>query len=109
MIETVYKITTTNEKTIERIMEDAHAAINHIVLPEGKAIPEHDTNSNVYMIVVRGTLTLQLGEQDAHLYTAGSIIAIPYQIKMNASNAQKEVLEFFVVKAPSPKTMIKGK
>jgi quercetin dioxygenase-like cupin family protein len=73
-----------------------------MVLRKGEALPEHFTNSNVYMVIVRGDITLQLGEQEAHWYPAGSIINIPYNIKMNASNKNDVVLEFFVVKVPSP-------
>ena len=41
--------------------------------------------------------------REPHNYPEGSIINIPYNIKMNVSNQQDDVLEFFVVKAPSPK------
>lgn len=78
-----------------------------MILQKGDALPEHYTNSNIYMIAVRGSISLQLGAQDEHTYPAGSIIAIPYKTKMNVRNNHEEVLEFFVVKAPSPKMFIK--
>lgn len=37
-----------------------------------------------------------------YTYPAGSIVAIPYRIHMNASNMAEETLEIFVIKAPSP-------
>jgi quercetin dioxygenase-like cupin family protein len=107
MIEKKYTFTFSDTKTIERIVSDENADINHMILPKGDALPEHYTNSNVYMIIVHGNISLQLDDQEEHIYTAGSIIAIPYKIKMNARNNHEEVLEFFVVKAPSPKTLIK--
>lgn len=103
MIEQLYPFTLTDEKLIERIIEDDHAAINHIVLPQGAALPEHYSNSNVYLIVIRGKLRLKLEENEAQVYAAGKIITIPYQTKMNLSNQDEAVLEFFVVKSPSPK------
>ncbi|MBA1336065.1 MAG: Uncharacterized protein HPY66_2024 [Firmicutes bacterium] len=108
MIETKYSYTISSSKIIERIIEDDHAAINHMVLPKGEALPEHYSNSNVYMIVVRGNITLRLNEQEEHSYPAGSILTIPYKTKMNVCNTHDEVLEFFVVKAPSPKTINNG-
>lgn len=106
MIEVKYTYTLTEEKTIERIIEDDHAAINHMVLPQGAALPEHYSNSNVYMIVIRGSVTLGLNEQAKQTYPAGSILKIPNQTKMNVANNDQEVLELFVVKAPSPRTLL---
>ncbi len=105
MIETSYSFAQTDQKTIERIIDSDHVAINHIVLPGGDALPEHHANSNVYMVVVRGKLTLRLEGQEEHTYPAGSIVAIPYRTKMHPLNRGEEVLEFFVVKAPGPRTM----
>ncbi|MCR4396428.1 MAG: cupin domain-containing protein [Candidatus Saccharicenans sp.] len=102
MIEKTYHFTRTSDKLIEKIIADDNLALNHMVLNQGQALPEHFSNSNVYMIVIRGTITLQLAEQPARSYPAGTIINIPYNIKMNVSNQATETLEFFVVKAPSP-------
>ncbi len=103
MVEKLYNFTSTDSKVVERIVDDDHVNINHMVLRKEEFLPEHFSNSNVYMIVVRGTVSLQLGEQEVHSYPGGSILNIPYNIKMNVSNKQQDVLEFFVVKAPSPK------
>lgn len=101
-IERRYAFTQTETKIVEKIIEDEHVGINHMVLRKGEALPEHFTNSNVYMIIARGTITLQLGDQEPHDYQSGSIVNISYNIKMNASNKNDTLLEFFVVKAPSP-------
>jgi len=101
-IEKSYTFKQTDTKIVERIIEDEHVGINHMVLRKREALPEHFTNSNVYMIITRGMITLQFGEQEPHIYSSGSIVNIPYNIKMNASNQNDAVLEFFVVKAPSP-------
>lgn len=105
MLEQKFTFTRTDENVIERVIEDDNAAINHMVLRNGEALPEHYSNSNVYMIVARGEITLRLGEQEPHAYPAGSIVTIPYRTKMNVYNAQDIVTEIFVVKSPSPKKM----
>lgn len=105
MIETVYTFTKGEQKTIEKIIEDENAAVNHMILPKNAALPEHFSNSNVYMIVVRGNVSLRLNEQEEHCYAKGSILVIPYSTKMNVYNMQDDVAEIFVVKAPSPKAM----
>lgn len=103
MLEKNYKFTVSDTKNIERIIDDDNVNINHMVLTTGTGLPEHYSNSNVYMIIVRGTITLKLCEQEPQKYVAGQIIRIPYNVKMNVNNFDEEVLEFFVVKSPSPK------
>lgn len=102
MIEKTYNFTRTAEKLIEKIVADDNLAINHMVLNQGQDLPEHFSNSNVYMIVIRSIITPQLAEPPAHSYPAGTTINIPYNVKMNVSNQAQETLEFFVVKAPNP-------
>lgn len=103
MLEKIYAFSKANEKTIEKLIDDDNVNINHMILTKDTGLPEHYSNSNVYMIVVRGTLSLQLGDQEVHRYEAGNIINIPYNIKMNVNNFDDEVVEFFVVKAPNPR------
>lgn len=105
MVEKQYRFTKTDEKVIEKIIDDKNVAVNHMVLNTGEALPEHVSNSNVYMIVVRGAVTLQLDNQPPHTYESGSIVTIPYKTNMNVRNEGIKTLEFFVVKAPGPSTM----
>jgi len=103
LLEKIYEFYTGNEKTIERIVNDENIHLNHMVFNEGEGFPEHYSNSNVYMIVARGTLSLSLDEQESKEYERGSIINIPYNIKMNGKNKYADTLELFIVKAPNPK------
>ncbi|WP_432663524.1 cupin domain-containing protein [Wukongibacter baidiensis] len=103
MIEKIYKYQKINEKIIEKIVDDENVALNHMVLTKDTGLPEHYSNSHVYMIIVAGTMTLKLGDQVPQKYQVGDIINIPYNIKMNVNNFDDEVLEFFVVKAPNPR------
>ncbi len=102
MVEKQVRYTLSEEKVIERLIEDDNVAINHMILRKSEALPEHHANSNVYMIVARGEVTLRLDAQEPHDYPAGSIMLIPHQTKMNVSNQHDNSLELFVVKAPSP-------
>ncbi len=108
MLENIYSFSTDDTKHIEKIIDDDPVLINHMVLPKGEGLPEHYSNSNVYMIIIRGVITLKLDEQEAHSYTSGQIITIPYQTKMNVNNCNDSVLEFFVVKAPNPRHYKEG-
>jgi len=103
MLEKAYEYYTGDEKTIERVIMDKNVHLMHMVLPKCDALPEHNTNANVYMTVVRGTLTLALDGGEANVYAAGHVLNIPEGIKMNAKNLHDGTLELLVVKAPAPK------
>lgn len=102
MLETIYTYSLEDGKKVEKLFDHPHAMINHMVFPKGEGLPEHFSNSNVYMVIVRGTLTLQLGDQEPHHYQKGELVNIPYKIKMNVGNIHQETLEIFVIKAPTP-------
>ena len=107
MIEKVYEYSTTDDNAVEKLIMDENVNYIHMVFNLGEGLPEHFANSNVYMNVIRGTLTIRLDDQEAHQYGRGTLLQIPYQTKMNVANRHEEVLELIVVKAPAPKNYSK--
>lgn len=103
MVEQVYKYSLEDTTAVEKIIMDENVNYIHMVFPNGEGMPEHFANSNVYMSVIRGILSIQLDEQEDHKYPKGSLLEIPYNTKMNVRNKDEGVLELFVVKAPAPK------
>lgn len=102
MIEKVYQYSTTDDKAVEKLIMDENVNYIHMVFGKEEGLPEHYSNSNVYMNVIRGVLTIRLNDQEAHKYSKGSLLEIPYNVKMNVGNSDAEVLELIVVKAPAP-------
>jgi quercetin dioxygenase-like cupin family protein len=74
----------------------------HMVFGKNEGLPEHYSNSNVYMNVIRGILSITLDNQEIHHYERGTLLQIPYNVKMNVRNTHDDVLELIVVKAPAP-------
>lgn len=103
MIEQTFKMSTGNEKVIEKIIQDENIHYNHMILNKYERLPEHFSNSTVYMTVLRGILSIGLDDQEIHNYEAGSILKLPFNTKMNVINNNEQVLELIVVKAPAPK------
>lgn len=101
MIEHIFTFTGGDDKQIEKVWEDEKAGIGHFILPQAEALPEHYANATIYMVVVRGTVALQLNDQETHTYPAGHIIKIPDQTKMNIKNPGGEILEAFVFRVLS--------
>ncbi|MDX1358141.1 MAG: cupin domain-containing protein [Clostridia bacterium] len=102
MINKVYNYTISKTKIIEKIVNDDVAMINHMVLPKDECLPVHNANSNVYMIVAEGAVTLELDGTPPETYPKGSILNIEYGTLMSVCNTSDDILELFVVKAPGP-------
>lgn len=102
MVEKVYQLTRGNEKIVERVIMDENVHYIHMIFNKDEGLPEHYSNSNVYMTVLRGTLSIGLNEQEVHEYKQGTVLKIPVNTKMNVGNKHDEVLELIVVKAPAP-------
>ena len=103
MIEQVYHLTQGNTKNIEKILMDDEIHYMHMILNKDEGLPEHFSNAkSVYMTVVRGCLSIALGEQESHEYPAGTMLKIPFHTWMNVRNLHDETLELIVVKAPAP-------
>lgn len=106
MLEKKYEFTVSEEKMVEKIVDDDNLVINHMVLTRDAGLPEHFTNSNVYLIITKGNMTIVLNDGGSSLYEKGSIVNVPFKTKMNIKNLADEILEFFVVKTPNPKDMV---
>ena len=102
MVEQIFKLSVGDEKAVEKIIFDENIHYLHMVFNKNEGLPEHFSNSNVYMTVIRGKLSIGLDEQDVHEYEAGTLLKIPFQTKMNVKNLHDETLELIVVKAPAP-------
>jgi quercetin dioxygenase-like cupin family protein len=103
MIEQVFEYYTGDENKVQKLIMDENINYIHMTFNNGEGLPEHFSNSNVYMTVLRGKLSIQLDDQEDHVYPKGKVLQIPYNTKMNVRNKNAEVLELLVVKAPAPK------
>jgi quercetin dioxygenase-like cupin family protein len=103
MIEQVFNFQRTDQHVIEKVVDRLdRVLIAHGVLPPGQATPRHETNADVHLIIARGTLAIQLADQEVHEYPAGSIVAVPFGTLMEVRSAGPDCLEFFAIKAPHP-------
>ena len=102
MIEQIFQMAQNDKRTIEKVIADENVNFNHMILGKDEGLPEHFSNSNVYMTVIRGLLSIGLNEQEIHEYPAGTVLKIPKGIKMNVKNLYDDTLELIVVKAPAP-------
>lgn len=104
MVEQIFKLSRGNEKAVEKVIFDENVHYLHMVFNKDEGLPEHFSNSNVYMTVIRGRLSIGLDDQEIHEYADGTLLKIPFQTKMNVKNIHPETLELIVIKAPAPKS-----
>lgn len=102
MVEQVFKLAKGNDKVIEKVIHDENVHYNHMILNKGEGLPEHFSNSTVYMTVIKGTLSIGLGDEPVNVYESGTLLKIPFNVKMDVKNLHDEVLELIVLKAPAP-------
>lgn len=102
MVEKVYNMTYSDSRTVEMLISDENIHYLHMIFNKSEGLPEHFSNSNVYMTVLKGKLSIGLNEQEIHEYNQGSILKIPFKTKMNVGNKHDEILELIIVKAPAP-------
>lgn len=102
MIEKVFNMAPGGEVGVKRVIFDDNVNIIHMRFQKDSGLPEHLSNSNVYMTVLGGTLSIGLGEQEINEYPSGTILSIPKGIKMNVRNRHEGTLELLVLKAPAP-------
>ena len=102
MIEQIFQLSKGNEKVVEKVVQDDNIHYIHMVFNKNEGLPEHYSNSNVYMTVVRGKLSIGLDDEDIHKYEPGVLLKIPINTKMNVKNLDETTLELIVVKAPAP-------
>ncbi len=105
MIEEVFKLAAGDCRVIEKVLLDQNLHYLHMILGEGDGLPEHDTNSTLYMTVIRGNLTIALGGNPAREYDAGTLIKIPDKTKMKIDNRHGGALELIVIKSPPRQQM----
>jgi len=103
MIETVFTLANNTERTVEKVIQDDNLDYIHMLFNKNEGLPLHYSNSNVYMTVLQGKLSIALDDQEVHVYPDGILLKIPYKTKMNVQNLHDEMLELIVIKAPAPK------
>ena len=107
MIEEVLKMSTGDKTAVEKLIIEDNLNYIHMVFEKGKGLPLHYSNAVVHMTIIRGNLSITLGDEETKIYEKGTLLKIPYDTKMNVRNENDEILELIVIKAPGAKHPVK--
>lgn len=109
MIEKTFNLSKDNEKAVEKVIFDENRHYLHMVFNKNEGLPEHYSNSNVYMTVIRGVLSIALDEQEAHEYSYNTLLKIPEGTKMNVKNLHIRNTRNHCCKSTSTKSLKGGR
>lgn len=82
----------------ENVIRDENLMLNHVIIEPGKHFPKHPTDALVYIMIIRGELSIQLEDDEKEVFGVGYAIHIDKGVESTLSNESKEKVELFVVK-----------
>ncbi|HAF59560.1 MAG: cupin domain-containing protein [Clostridiales Family XIII bacterium] len=94
----VYPYTITDQEIFENVFKDEKLLMNHVIVPPGKVFPKHPTDAIVYILIVRGELSLAVENSEPETFKVGQLANIPKGVISELGNKSNELLELFVVK-----------
>lgn len=98
MIETTKQYTLGDTDVFEALVEKESFRLNHAIIEPGKFFPKHPTDANVIIIVIRGELSITLGDQEPAIYKKGQVIQAPKGVESILGNGSETYTEVFVIK-----------
>lgn len=87
-----------------KIVDEKHLLVMQLALKPGQIVPQHNANSNVHLLVVRGDLSVDLAGS-VHKAKEGDLLPVVYKTPMTIKNSGKENATFLVLKTPNPSEM----
>lgn len=85
------------------VYETDDIQIMRIRLLKGEAVPHHNSNANVLLMPILGTVRLKTEDRD-EVVSVGQALKVPYNIPMDVSNAGDDMAVILVLKTPHPKS-----
>jgi quercetin dioxygenase-like cupin family protein len=73
-------------------------------LKAGQSVPQHNANSNVHVLIVRGNLPINLDGTDNQA-KEGDLLPVAHKTLMTIKNTGDDNATFLVFKTPNPSEM----
>ncbi len=82
------------------LINHKNAAVRNLVLQVGEVIPPHNVEVDVFFLVISGSGTIVIGNEE-NLVVTGDIVVCPPNTDMSVKANQGVVFSFLNVKTPS--------
>ena len=88
-----------------KLVDEKYLLVMQAALKPGQSVPQHNVNSNVHILVVKGEVVLSLNGTES-IANAGSLVPIIYKTSMNVMNKSGQDASFLIIKTPNPSEMV---
>ena len=87
-----------------KLVDEKYLLLMQAALKPGQSVPQHNANSNVHILVVRGEVVINLDGTES-LAREGSLLPVSHQTSMNIKNKSAQDASFLIIKTPNPSEM----
>jgi quercetin dioxygenase-like cupin family protein len=87
-----------------KLVDEKYLQLMQAALKPGQSVPQHNANSNVHILVVRGEVVINLDGTDV-LAKEGSLVPVIHKTAMNIKNKSGRDASFLIIKTPNPSEM----
>lgn len=87
-----------------KLIDENHLFLMQVALQPNQSVPEHEANSNVNLLVLRGKVVATLNGKDVEI-PEGGLLPVELKTKMSIMNKSGDNATFLVIKTPNPSQM----
>ena len=87
-----------------KLVDEKYFLLMQAALKPGQSVPQHNANSHVHILVVRGDVVINLDGTDVPA-REGSLVPVVHKTSMNIKNASERDASFLIMKTPNPSEM----
>jgi quercetin dioxygenase-like cupin family protein len=88
-----------------KLVDEKYLQLMQAALKPGQSVPQHNANSNVHILVVRGEVVINLDGTDV-LAREGSLVPVIHKTAMNIKNKSDRDASFLIIKTPNPSELV---
>jgi len=88
-----------------KLIDEDHLLVMQMALKPGQQVPQHNANSNVHLLILKGSsVTVTLDGSDT-VAKEGDVVPVAHQTPMIIKNTGSDDATFMVIKTPNPSKM----
>ena len=88
-----------------KVADEKYIQIMQIALKPEQSVPQHNANSNVHLLLLKGMVSVNLNGEN-NLLREGDLLPVDFQTTMNIKNEGQNDATFLVIKTPNPSEMV---
>jgi quercetin dioxygenase-like cupin family protein len=88
-----------------KLVDEKYLLVMQAALKPGQGVPQHNANSNVHILVVKGAVVINLNGTQS-LAQEGSLVPVIHKTSMNVMNKSNQNASFLIIKTPNPSEMV---